>query len=433
MSKVNPVTIGLLTVFCVIFAQGAQASPKDLPSAPRFSVAPDDSDRFIATMGLTAEQRAAIFTLTMGEIDFRNIFIDTDRYGFNPGLQGFRQAVETSRLISRMNEPPGWLSVNSDADPYLAEQWWLDALELEKAWSLASGKGVTIADCDAGYYLNESDLIPNLLVSKRYDLSDKDNRRTVDDGKFVFHGTAVAAIMVAAKDGKGTNGIAYNAKLVPLQNFNYLSELDDINKEEATAACVLRAIAEPEVDIIVVASQTHYGSSETFLGTRNAIKLAVKSGIPVIVAAGDNSKQLSVEEKDDTGSIIVGALRADGSTANFSNKGERVSLSSYGEKITTLTGPNGRIKPFAGTPAAAAQVAATVALMFELNPVLIPDHITSILKETRTISESNRDVGGKLDIYRSLLAALRHQGDQVKKRELSFFRQRVIDIINGKS
>ncbi|NJL25012.1 MAG: S8 family serine peptidase, partial [Calothrix sp. SM1_5_4] len=112
-------------------------------------------------------------------------------------------------------------------------------------------------------------------------------------------------------DGVGTNGIAFNSKIVPLQNYNY-NEQDDIDKEEATARCVLKAIEIPEVNIIVLENQTATGSSETFSGTRDAVRLAIRSGLIVIGAAGNSGVELKEELKDDTGSIIVGALSKSG-------------------------------------------------------------------------------------------------------------------------
>jgi len=67
---------------------------------------------------------------------------------------------------------------------------------VDEAWKLATGKGVTIADCDAGYYVNETEIAENLLMEFAKDLSDKDAPTVVNDGNFVSHGTSVAAIMV---------------------------------------------------------------------------------------------------------------------------------------------------------------------------------------------------------------------------------------------
>ena len=97
-----------------------------------------------------------------------------------------------------------------------------------------------------------------------------------------------------------------DAKLVPLQHYNYSLE-DDLDKEEGTAACILHALTIPDVKVIVLENQTH-GSSETFMGTRAAVRLALKAGVTIVSAGGNKSNELKEEAQDDTGSIIVGAV-----------------------------------------------------------------------------------------------------------------------------
>lgn len=394
----------------------------------------DQFDTQPITFGLSEAQRSKIFDVSAGDVDLRNLF-----FVRVPATQ----AVAVMKLSSYLGEHPSFAlpphfgaplgnSANlkkESADPDLLGQWWAGNYSMNEVWGLATGKGVTIADCDTGFYTGEADLKFNLLMDHSRDLSDLNNSRRVNDGKFLFHGTAVAALMAGVRDSKGTNGIAFNAKLVPLQYFNFDPALDDIDKEEATARCILHAIKIPSVRVIVVQNQTTSGSSETFTGTREAVKLALRAGINIVAAAGNSSLELKTEAQHDTGSIIVGALHENGNKAVFSNFGPRVTVSAFGEKLYTLYGPSGRMDSFGGTTAASAQVAATVALLLEINPNLTPDQVKCIVKDTADITSANRIVGGKLNILKAVEMALDTVGETAALQEQRAFRAKLLRVL----
>lgn len=356
------------------------------------------------TFGLNQEQVRNIFNVSGDRVNLGNVYYVE---GDSSQLAEFKLKPGFSGMIRKDVPPPGQTQVQQtpvNGDVEFTDQWWVNALGVKKAWTMATGAGVTIADCDAGFYHDESDLHGNFLLDYRYDLSNTDDPTTVNDGPFAYHGTAVTSIMAGVMDGKGTNGIAYNAKIVPLQNYNY-DNTDKLDKEEATAKCILKAIDTPEVDIIVLENQTANGSSETFIGTRDAVRLALQAGIIVVGAAGNYEQELIEETKDNTGSIIVGALNQDGTSANWSNYGDRATVAAYGENLHTLYGPNGAYGEFGGTSGATPQVAATVALMKEVNPTLTPDQARQILQDTREINDGNKKTGGRLQTDRAVEAS----------------------------
>ena len=377
--------------------------------------------------GLSPSQAEQILQLTDGEVDFTNTY-----YMDVPSSQKhlFKDSA-TDVIYPNVLPPFTFQAVTIKAgDPSLMNQWWLTALKVPSAWKHATGRGVTIADCDAGYYHNEPDLFANMLLQYRYDLSNQQGPYVVDDGGMTSHGTSVAAIMVGVLNGSGTSGIAYNAKLVPLQNYNYDKKLDGLNKEEATARCIMRAISTPNVQIIVLENQTETGSSETFSGTRSAVRLALKSGIIVVGAAGNYGVELTTEENDDTGSIIVGALTSSGATASYSNYGDRVTTAAFGEGLYTLAGTGGYMGMFGGTSGATPQVAAAVALMKEVNPRLNPAQARRILEKTRVSNSSNHDVGGQLDVEAVVTAARYSIVSETEYQQQQQFRQKLVNILN---
>ncbi len=375
--------------------------------------------------GLRSEQVSKIAHLTNGRVNLGNVYYkDVDASSVpalaaNPNFSG----------VIYPNVPPPLKIESSPADPELDKQWWIDSLKVRPAWLKATGKGQIIADCDAGYYHDEPDLLPNMLLEHKRDLSDTSAPDIVNDGPYAFHGTAVAAIMSGVKNGSGTMGIAYDSKVVPLQNFNYDGNKDKLDKEEATAQCILYAITIPDVSIIVLENQTAKGSSETFIGTRDAVRLAMSSGITVVGAAGNYRMELIEEAKDDTGSIIVGALAQNGNSAGFTNFGDRMTVGAYGEKLFTLFGPNGRFAEFGGTSGATPQVAAAVAMMREVNPLLTPEQIRTLLQQTRAINDGNRKAGGQLNIEAAVNAAIAATSDPSKWAEQQMFRAKLQTIL----
>jgi subtilisin family serine protease len=379
------------------------------------------------TFGLTAEQIQRLKTVTEGRVDFSNLYaVDaTDKQE----LASLQQSATYLGSI-HPNVPPPVIS----GDPSLAGQWWLQRINAKPAWEFATGRGVVIADCDAGYYTEESDISNSLLLDDRYDTADVDDPLSIRDGNFISHGTSVVAIMSGVLDGIGTSGIAFDSKVVPLQNFNYAGELDDLDKEEATAKCILKALEHPEVKIIVLENQTSNGSSETFEGTRAAVRLAMEAGVTIVSAGGNANVELLQEQQNNTGSIIVGALAQTGRRASFSNYGSRISVSAFGENLLTLFGPNGQMGSFGGTSGATPQVAGAVALMLEVNPALTPEQVRDILIATRVQSSETSTVGGLLDIAAAVGAAKSSfQGETEESLKRKEQRARIVNILLGKN
>jgi hypothetical protein len=287
-------------------------------------------------------------------------------------------------------------------DPDLKNQYIVKSLKLNDVWELATGKNSVIASCESGIYTFESDLQENLLLEHARDFSDQDNPTSISDGKYVRQGTASTAMMVASKNQYGINGIAWNAKLAPLQYYNY-DETDDIPKYDALNACLKHASGIPNVSVIYTSSSSGYATIESITTIRKTIRSIIKSGITVVLPAGNNFIKLNSEFEFPTGSIIVGSLRSSGEKSNYSNYGPAVTISSFGEGIRTLVGPYGKIGLYSGSQNAAAQVAAAIALIKEVNSSLTPSEISNILQSTALRKPNNTSVGGQLNILGALI------------------------------
>jgi subtilisin family serine protease len=411
------------------------------------------------SLGLTNRQIQALFKVTNGQVDLAGLYSlrQNQHLAANRTVESFADSsangpVESSAvslteypgLLDRImsGAPPPYMAnvpfveglnllveelVNPD--PELKDQWWLDRLRVREAWNLATGRGVTIADCDAGFHISDPDIRDNLVLEKRYSITNTKDPLNVETGRFIGHGTSVSAIMAARLDGKGTNGIAFNSKVVPLQNYTYDPTIDKMDKEEATAQCVLKAISTEAVQIIVIENQTH-GSSESFAGTREAVRLALQSGITIVSTAGNSNHELKDEAADDTDSIIVGAVNMSDEKQWYSNYGSRVVIAAFGERVRTLTAP-GTYGEFGGTSAATPQVAATIAMMLEVNPKITPRQIKTILRDTRITIPKNTLVGGRVDTLAAVQAAKSKIPDQEGYTRANETRRLVNEILHN--
>jgi subtilisin family serine protease len=159
------------------------------------------------------------------------------------------------------------------------------------------------------------------------------------------------------------------------------------------------------------------------------VRLALKSGLTIVSAGGNSGVELLEEAKDDTGSIIVGAIDPNDAPESFTNWGARITVGAYGEKLHTLYGPNGAFGDFGGTSGATPQVAATVALMREMNPLLTPAQIKTILLNTRVVNSSNMKAGGRLDVAAAVKAARDTAADVGEWGSAQAFRAQLMGII----
>ncbi len=100
-------------------------------------------------------------------------------------------------------------------DPWFANwQWSLTnpttGIDVIKAWQNYTGLGVKIGIVDDGIDYNHPDLNPHYLFNLQYDAVTADGS-AYGNPSSDFHGTTVAGVLAAARDGSGIVGVAYNA------------------------------------------------------------------------------------------------------------------------------------------------------------------------------------------------------------------------------
>src|SRR4051794_15052270 len=239
------------------------------------------------------------------------------------------------------------------ADSRQGEQWAVapgSVLDLPGAWALTQGQGVTVAIIDSGARLEHPDLAPNIWTNfgevpgngidddhngyvddvHGIDLSSKASGQNLGDG--YGHGTHVAGIVAAARNGSGVVGVAPQAKLMIVRIF------DD------QGAGTTGAVAE---GIRYAAANGARVINCSLEGTTNdprlaaAIQAAGQANALVVAAAGNDSRDIDTKPVYPA-SIAASNLLAVASADPASGKGISA-FSNFGRLAVQTAAPGGNI------------------------------------------------------------------------------------------
>jgi subtilisin-like proprotein convertase family protein/subtilisin family serine protease len=294
-------------------------------------------------------------------------------------------------------------------DPFAELEWYLYTTRANQAWTHATGKGIKVAVFDQGIDATVSDLAANdnLLLGRDALTLGPGGAPVTDTDN---HGTHVAGVIAAARDGKGMVGVAYDAQLVSLYSpskytaqlpteianaFKYAAGFDVLNNSwgfgnllaKGTNWAFLDNANDPDLAPAFKALHDLAATGRNGLGT-------------VVVQSAGNGYDFG----DDTNLhnfqnsryiITVGATDYHGSSSYFSTTGASILVAApggagfhdYASIITTdrsgKDGDNDGDASFAdGTSFSAPIVSGIVALMLEANPRLGYRDVQQILAYT---------------------------------------------------
>lgn len=247
-------------------------------------------------------------------------------------------------------------------------QWYLSFLEVKKAWDLSKGNGIIIALIDTGVNYNAEELLGRLLHG--YDFGDNDNDPTDLNG----HGTMLAHIMIAKKNGYGTVGIAPDARILPIKiNPGAENTFETDKLAEAIIYAVEHGANIINLSLIV---------DEPSEAVKDAIDYALAHNVVVIAAAGnDGISNISFPASYEP-TICVGAVDENGNRCSFSNYGEGLDfVAPAGAPGIYTIGLNDMICITKGTSLAVAMASALCANVLSIKNSN-PEGIFDILKNT---------------------------------------------------
>lgn len=299
-------------------------------------------------------------------------------------------------------------------DPQLNQQWQNDSLQMDRAWELATGKGVIVAVCDSGVDAEHEDLKDNVILP-----GFNTANGSTDSSPQTTHGTRVAGYVAAVgNNNRGVAGIAHEAKILPIRVTHssrgaaYTSNL---------AECV-RVATDRGAKVINV-SFTGVGSS-----TMNAAgEYARERGSLLFMSAGNRGNNIS-NQPDWTSFVIVGATDINERKASFSNYGTPIDIVGPGVNVFTTT-TNNRYSSASGTSFSSPIVAGVAALLWSLNPDFTPDQIEEFLyKGARQIGSENLFGSGTVDAYESLLLATQAIGGNLQPQAIAKVSEKKVSI-----
>ena len=246
----------------------------------------------------------------------------------------------------------------------------------------ASGRGVVAAVIDSGVDASNAEFAGRISAASQ-DVSA--SRGVGDDGG---HGTAVSAVLLAAKNDSGIHGMAYEATLLSLRTDtpgSCTTEGDCTHSDNAIARALDIAVAQG-----AKVANLSLGGSGANATLRAAIGRATAAGMVIVMSAGNegraNPSDLALIANDPSarGQVIVaGAHDTAKAISSFSNRAGVTAqqfVTALGEEVRSFD-ENGQAFIYSGTSFSAPFVSGAVALLAQAFPNLTGAQIVQLLLE----------------------------------------------------
>ena len=229
------------------------------------------------------------------------------------------------------------------------------------------------SDFDAGAITSSGPILVQFATSTTAD-GDDDN-----PGPDAGHGTHVAGIIAAEKNGDGTHGVAYNAGLIAINIGEDGGGIDQRNTADAIDFAVANG-----ADVINMS----LGGSAISTVLSDAITRAVNAGVVLVASTGNDALDdpafpaaFAIDPAARGMLIAVAATDDDNELASFSNKAGMIqdyTVTAPGVAIISTTN-DGATGPLSGTSMSAPMVSGAIALLREKFTDLTGQEIASLL------------------------------------------------------
>ncbi|MFD5092029.1 S8 family serine peptidase [Amycolatopsis thailandensis] len=319
------------------------------------------------------------------------------RGGYDVPPEGTRSArTEQNSTARRYLEPQLGSAITAPAEPV---DWNMQQMGADKAWAINPGsRTVTVGILDTGVQGTHEDLRDNFDAANSVScLYGKTNTTPgawePDPGApAAGHGTSVAGIVAAAKNGKGVVGVAPNVRIAAVKVMEPSGNMFPEN-----VVCGLLWSAEHGfkvtnnsyyVDPVMFNSPDDPDQAAVIEGVQRAVDYARGKGSVTVAAAGNYSTDLDTQAGlflpgDLPNAISVTADTVDKKLASYSNYGldsvELTAPGGEGSAMINTTALGGGYTTFNGTSASSPHAAGVVALLASAHPQATPDQLRTML------------------------------------------------------
>ncbi|MFD0886907.1 S8 family serine peptidase [Streptosporangium algeriense] len=279
------------------------------------------------------------------------------------------------------------------ADVRRDQRWVLEKMNVEQAWKVTRGAGVTVALVDSDVDVQVPELRGRVTVGPEMGSAGP----VGEDAEEVWHGTAMASLIAGAGRGEGgLLGVAPEARILSLplilrdreQSVPLPPERDLRSGANSPIARAIRYATDHGAKVINM-SLGAYGPQK---GEREAVSYALAKGVVLVAAVGNDGETPYAVKKDTSfwsfpagysGVIGVGAVNERGEPAGFSSDNLSVLVSAPGVDVPVVV-PGGEYRSSDGTSSAAALVAGVAALIKAKYPEIPPYLVARALSSTAT-------------------------------------------------
>jgi subtilisin family serine protease len=274
------------------------------------------------------------------------------------------------------------------------QQWVLDMLRVEAAWSVTEGSGVTVAVIDSGVNPDVSDLAGSVITGPDY----TGVTTSPASRNWGVHGTWMATLIAGhGHDGglSGVVGVAPEARILSIRVIPDRQDPHYGKYEREPETVIQQSLADGIAYAVAHGARVismSIGYSAPSGTVRQELQKAYDRGVVVIASAGnsggpaDSSRGGEAPESfpaNYPGVISVGAVGSTGAVAGFSSDNLSVQVAAPGVSVPAQ-GRDGQYWWVSGTSPACALVAGVAALIKSRYPGLAPDLVASALTSTTT-------------------------------------------------
>nr|WP_236715100.1 S8 family serine peptidase [Nonomuraea pusilla] len=265
------------------------------------------------------------------------------------------------------------------------QQWVLDALDVERAWTVTKGEGVTVAVVDSGVDAQVKELRGRVTLGP--DMTGAGPDEEVEPGR---HGTAMAALIAGSGADGGFVGVAPGARVLSLPlameedpRAGLVDPQDERQGADSPLARALRYAADHGAKVVNMS----IGSYGPLRSEREAVSYALGKGVVLVAAVGNDGQTQYAKEKGTSywsfpagypGVVGVAAVDRQGRKASFSSDNLSVLVGAPGVDVPVVK-RSGGYELTEGTSPAAALVAGVAALVKSRYPDLPPEQVAQAL------------------------------------------------------